>query len=412
MGVAARRRASLRRVRTRHAELLLLTGSLALGLLALEGWARYARGRPAAGKERDERALYTAFDPTLGWVKRPGARVVYERAEYTVEVAINSRGLRDPERAPEAPGRTRVLALGDSFVEGYTVPLEAGVTQVLEQRLRSGGCPVDVINGGTGGYSSDQEYLFYREEGVKYAPRVVLLFFYSNDVVFSARRNYFGAPKPLLRPGAGGLVPVNLPLSPPVARAARSVEERPAEPPPASRSALFAYVRDRLMRGAPRAYNRLAALGLWPPLRGQEPADTLWTYALRRSGEMWQGWAVVRGVIEALRDDTARRGARLLVVYIPSRFEVDDGAWELQRIAYSLDERGFDRRVVARRLGKLAEAAGVAWLDLTAPLTRAHGRFTPAYFRLDGHWNARGHRAAAEAVDEHLRARDWLPPCR
>lgn len=408
----SRGRARFDRVRTRHAELLLLGGSLALGLLALEGWARWRLGRPKAGKERNERAAYTAFDATLGWVKRPGARVVYDRDEYTVEVAINSHGLRDPERDPAAPGRTRVLALGDSFIEGYSVALGDTVTQALEQRLRAGGCPVDVVNGGTGGYSTDQEYLFYREHGVAYDPRVVLLFFYYNDVVFNARRNYFGAPKPLLRPGDHGLAPVNVPLQPPRARQDKAGEAPLEEPPLASRSALLDYVRDRLMRGAPRAYNRLAALGLWPPLRGQEPADTLWTYALQRSAEMWRGWAVVRQVIEALRDDAARRGARLLVVYIPSRFEIDDGVWDLQRIAYSLEERGFDRRVVARRLSKITAAAGVDLLDLTSALARGHGRLTPTYFRLDGHWNARGHRVAALELERHLRERAWLPPCR
>lgn len=398
-------------MRTRHAELLLLSGSLALGLLALEGWARWRQGRPTAGKERNERAAYTRFDETLGWTKRPGARVVYERPEYTVEVAVNSHGLRDPERGPDAPGRTRLLALGDSFVEGYTVPLEETVSQVLERRLRAGGCPVDVVNGGTGGYSTDQEYLFYRDEGLRYDPRVVLLFFYYNDVIFNARRNYFGAPKPLLRLTAEGLTPVNVPLRPPASRETKDSEAPPPEPQQPSRSALYGYVRERLMRGAPRTYNRLAALGLWPPLRGQEPADTLRTYALRRSGDMWQGWTVVRQVIEALRDDTARRGAHLLVVYVPSRFEIDDGVWDLQRIAYSLDERGFDRRVVARRLSKITDAAGVDLLDLTAALARAHGRFRPAYFQIDGHWNARGHRVAALQVERHVRERAWLPAC-
>ena len=100
------------------------------------------------------------------------------RREYTVEVAINSHGLRDPERGYETPaGTARILALGDSFVEGYSVSLPETATQVLESALGRAGCPAEVINGGTAGYSTDQELLFYETEGHRYKPRVVVLFF-------------------------------------------------------------------------------------------------------------------------------------------------------------------------------------------------------------------------------------------
>ncbi len=394
-------------MRPLRANLLLVAASVTVGLVGLETWARFLRNQPALDRKHNERAQYTLFDTTLGWVKRPGARVTYKRPEYQVEVAINSWGLRDPERAPDAAARTRVLALGDSFVEGYSVPLASTVTQVLERRLRAGGQDVDVINGGTGGYSTDQEYLFYQGEGLKYDPRVVLLFFYYNDVLLNARRNYFGAPKPQLRADASTLVAVNLPLSPPRAKEQRS-EAPPQEPPERSASALYDYVRDRLMRGAPRAYNHLAALGLWPALRGQKPAETLEAYALERSDAMRRGWAVVGGVLRALRDDCERRGAHVLVVYVPARFEIDDSVWDLQRIAYTLDERGYDRRVVARRLSKAADEAQVELLDLTEPLSRAEGFWTPTYYRLDGHWNERGHRVAAFEIERVVRARGWL----
>ena len=175
-------------------------------LLVLEGLARLLRARRGGGKEAGEARLYNEYDPLLGWRKKPGARVTYRRREYTVEVAVNSRGLRDPERGYEAPpGTLRVLALGDSFLEGYTVPLEQTVTQVLERELLARRCPARVVNGGTQAYSTDQEYLFYRSEGVKYAPQVVALFFYYNDVVYNDRQEYFQTPKPIFEMGGGAL---------------------------------------------------------------------------------------------------------------------------------------------------------------------------------------------------------------
>src|SRR6185295_5457463 len=124
------------RSRERLFTALLLLGSIGVTLLLLEGVARVLRARHGGGKEALEARLYNEYDPLLGWRKKPGARVTYRRREYTVEVAVNSHGLRDPERGYEAPpGTLRVLALGDSFLEGYTVPLEQTVTQVLEREL-------------------------------------------------------------------------------------------------------------------------------------------------------------------------------------------------------------------------------------------------------------------------------------
>ena len=55
-----------------------------------------------------------------------------------------------------------------------------------------------MINGGTVAYSTDQEYLFYRDEGRRYAPDVVVVFVYHNDIPFLVLDDYLGVPKPRL----------------------------------------------------------------------------------------------------------------------------------------------------------------------------------------------------------------------
>jgi len=100
------------------------------------------------------------------------------------------------------------------------------------------------------------------------------------------------------------------------------------------------------------------------------------------------------------------------VVYVPSRMEVSDRDWELTRLSYSMEEGVWDRSLVARRVQEIGRLAGFPVLDLTPALRQASGGLAAEpYLLYDGHWNARGHRAAAEAVAAFLRAQGWGPDC-
>ena len=99
------------RLRALLANAGLAFASIAVVLAVLEGVARLSERSRGGGKERDEASRYIEHDPRLGWRKKPGARVLFDRREYAVEVAVNSTGLRDPERSYAAgPGTFRILA--------------------------------------------------------------------------------------------------------------------------------------------------------------------------------------------------------------------------------------------------------------------------------------------------------------
>lgn len=395
------------RTRERLWSALLLLASITFTLGVLEAVARVARARQGGGKEANEPKQYNEYDPLLGWRKKPGARVVYRRREYTVEVAVNSHGLRDPERGYEAPpGTQRVLALGDSFLEGYTVPLGDTVTQDLERGLRGRGCAVDVINGGTQAYSTDQELLFYRSEGVKYAPRVVVLFFYYNDVLYNDRQEYFQTPKPIFEMGGGTLTLHRYPVRPPKPDTAAA--DPPADDTSSGGSAALEWLRDRLWYGAPRAYNALSRVGLWPPMPRVPIRLELRVYERRPVAEIEDAWAKTALILKTLAEEAKGHGAALLIVGIPARFEVDDRSWALTQTLYGVDETTWDRGRMMARLGAIAGAADVPFLDLTAALRASK---EPPYFTYDGHWTRAGHAAAAAAVRDALRTQGWLPGC-
>jgi hypothetical protein len=403
------------RRRTLLLNLGLAAGSLVASLMALEGFARVALSRAGGGKERDEASVYMEHDPRRGWRHRPGARATYDRREYTTEVAINARGLRGPDRDYAArPGTFRILALGDSFVEGYTVPQDQTVTQVLESAVSRPGCPAEVLNAGHAAYSTDQEYLFYRDEGVKYAPQVVLVFFYYNDILANTAANYFGSPKPLLERQDETMRLTNDPVPRPAPPDPRVKGVR-APPRTLKGSVALEWVRDRLARGSPRAYNALARLRLWEPLGGDtvEKGEQLRVYKSRRGQpEIEEAWTLTADILHALFRESRANGSQFAVVYVPSRMEVSDRDWELTKLSYGLDERVWDRGLVARRVQEIGREGGFPVLDLTPALREATGRLVgEPYLLYDGHWNARGHRAAADAVASYLRGQGWLPAC-
>jgi lysophospholipase L1-like esterase len=393
------------RLRSIAVNALLSLVALAVTLLAMEGIARLLAGRRGGGKEQNEFAQYQIPDPILGWRDKPNARVLFRRREYEVELRTNAQGQRDPERRYDGTA-FRVLALGDSFLEGYSVPVESTVTSVLEKRLSKPACPIEVINGGVANYSTDQEYLAYREEGIRFHPRIVLLLFYYNDVLATISSVVYGRPKPILdfrtTPPRVANEPVPPPPPPPDEPAAGVADE--------GGSVLWNWTTERLQR-APRVYNALAALGLFRPLRPTYPPHELDVYWRRATPEVDRAWGQVDRILDAFARETAAQDTRFLVVYVPSRFEVNDHDLELTRVWYGLDASSWGRAPVLRRLAFIAESRGFPVLDLTPALRKADGPLGGPYYQYDGHWNAIGHRAAARAIGAWLEARGWLPPC-
>src|SRR5262249_28108666 len=153
------------------------------------------------------------FDALLGWRKKPGVTDTLVTSEYRIVEATNSRGLRGPEYSIEKPkGTRRILLLGDSFAEGYTVDFRDLCSQVLQRALNQAGAgQFEVINAGTAGYSTDQELLYYVNEGRNYRPDITVVLFYVNDVWYNDQSRYWRGFKPRYVGRGGELQLTNVP---------------------------------------------------------------------------------------------------------------------------------------------------------------------------------------------------------
>ena len=125
-----------------------------------------------------ERDQFWKYDSLLGWEHEPGQEGIFETQQFRTIVRINEKGLRDrPHSYERQNDMERILVLGDSFAWGYGVEESERFSQLLEKSLG-----VEVINAGVSGYSTDQELLWYKNEGIKYETDLVILVVAGNDV--------------------------------------------------------------------------------------------------------------------------------------------------------------------------------------------------------------------------------------
>ena len=156
-----------------------------------------------------ERDRFWKYDALLGWAHQPGQEGIFETPQFRTVVRINEKGLRDREHSYERQNDTeRVLVLGDSFAWGYGVEESERFSQRLEDAL-----DIEVINAGVSGYSTDQELLWYRNEGIKYETDLVILVIAGNDVGDNDRElvnTIYYKPKFVIEEGQ--LVPTGYPI--------------------------------------------------------------------------------------------------------------------------------------------------------------------------------------------------------
>src|SRR5437660_1799463 len=102
-----------------------------------------------------------------------------------ITVAMKLADLLPDAIAYEKPrGVRRVLLLGDSITEAIQVPLEKTFASRVENALRGNDPDVEVVNAGHAGFGTDNEFLFYRDEGRRYDPDLVVqIFNFQNDIM-------------------------------------------------------------------------------------------------------------------------------------------------------------------------------------------------------------------------------------
>jgi lysophospholipase L1-like esterase len=320
-------------------------------------------------------------DPVLGYRLRPGATARLKTADFDTRITINHEGVRDREIGPKAAGECRIVVLGDSLVMSVQVPVEQTFVAQLERRLNESAVPpatFRVINAGVQGYGPVEEYLFHREVTAALAPDIVILGLYpGNDAVEAGAAGYKLREGGPARPADDGL----------------GAWQR------------FTQWRRRMIRRSivlqvarMRVTTVLDRFG-WRP----EIDPPLRTYLRDAPPEITKGVGVMKDAVSRLAALTRSQGARLVVVLLPARFQVDDGDYGRLQEIVERSGRTLERDGATERFKAALADLDVPVFDALPPLREA-ARQSDVFMQSTAHFTPFGHAALSGALERYLKA--------
>lgn len=329
-------------------------------------------------------------------------------SEYNQLVRFNNFGLNAPDYTLEKPpGVFRILIVGDSFAQGVQVAQEQGFPWLLQETLTSGGQQVEVINLSIDAYGTDRQLLMYALLGWQFDPDLVLLAVYpandvqDNEIDLETRRYGYRLQRPFFTLAGDELQLRNGPtfdatLHPNTAPYQWLVEMQVAQSPAPHDNPPE---RPHVLNTNPYTLEYPVELGLYLP------EDAHWGNA----------WALTERLLRQFRDLTSATNTPFAAVIIPDRRAVHSSDWEATLAQFATlrpEILEADPLAPGTRMETLLSDLGVPVLNLTPSLRLWAGRQPGErlYYREDGHFNANGHRIAAEQIAVWLSQSGFIQP--
>lgn len=394
---------------TKLARLLLALASLCLTLLLLEGVARFL---PPPYPAQPDAPFYICHD-TLGWSGRPNFAGPIAGIGFEQTATFNALGMHDTDhQLPKPPETFRLLILGDSFVQAVQVSEAETTHQVLEDYLnihQPGTSPhVEVISAGVINWGTNQELLYYRQQGRHFAPDLTLLLVYiGNDLLDNLPGNLltidgFNCYAPYFARCDGALTPDPLTYAP-------GISSLQGDCGPFRRGLVNGM---GALYQSSRLYRQLEPLLIMRYPRQQfgriYPSAFSALYLPNDEAELAEAWAITLATIAQLRTEVEVDGGKFAVALISPGVVLRLRQMPPAERDLFLAENPSFAAVQADkpnvRLAEFFEQEGIVYTDLSDPLAAA-----PLYFVEDGHWTVEGNRVAGETLARWLIANNLIP---
>jgi hypothetical protein len=372
--------------------------AVAVSLVVLEGLVRWVALAPPrlAGAEHGVKPLVT-FDQTLEtrYIPNVSTRVKSPWNEYDVTYRTNRLGLRGADFPEKQPGQLRILAVGNSFVEGWGVEENETFTSVAENLLSSSGEKNDhprsvrIVNGGISGYGAAQAYLNSRRLWSAVAPDIVLMVYVGTMVsadykylkIAAKDRNGIAqglSADAVLQGGTGQAGDAGAPTTIPWVETASRW------------SALVRLVNSRFA-------NQTEINSIKP---GDPYSDLLAVY--REESDAQQMLQPTLQHVSALADWTRQNGAKFIFLYLPMPFQLSEKAWNQGRKAYRMSGVGNDREKDTVRQFCIARELDCLFSDdVLSKATSKDAR--SVFYAYDFHLTAEGNRIVGSWLGTQIR---------
>lgn len=329
--------------------------------------------------------------PALGWVHPPGKTVLYPGHSGPARVTFNSRGLRDREHSQEkSPNTARILILGDSYTEAADMDGEEAFPRRLEQILNQKGMRAEVINAGVGGYGTDQQLLYLRQEGLRYHPDLVLLAFtVDNDVYDNWTKKYCE----LTDQGLTCRSPVQHGMARRGIVAVKAFLQEHFH--------VYFFLNEKIQRIYSARW-LLARLGFSEVKEVKDVAGgtnhlpkELRMMLVEQPTDVNSGWELTLAILREMKEETQKAGAQFAIAVIPSGLALQEELLDRLVRTHGVPRAMFDIKRPHKILEEFGRVHGVPIIDLLPAFADAGARGEEL---TRGHWTAAGHRVAAEAI--------------
>ena len=378
---------------------------LALLLLAILGEAYFRLTRPFIDTE-----VRSVFVDGVGLIREPNAELRYANwnDDNFVVSRINSQGFLD--REPLSPERgaagCHIAFIGDSFVEAMEVPItdkfHARLEEMAARELPHSGITTQAY--GITSTGQINQLPFYDEYARRLSPKLVVLVFYLND---------FFDNSPTLRAVIYGLDPDRMPYMSAQRDEYGALKLRPPDPE------YERFLLPRLPKAwRDRAWDRLTGISY---LAKWMDTKNLWQYGSYLQFRAWRDMLAERPCCASLARTYAKmyQDTQFNEESLPPALEeaLEYTAFGIDQFKRRVERDGADLAILAvtaemgrrgdpqfERLSAIAEAYGIPVIsDYDYMVSRGYNP-SNGRWRDDIHWSATGHRWAAEAVLEWLKA--------
>ena len=287
---------------------------------------------------------YSTYNPIYGKRLKRNFHAVRYTPEFTNTFTTNSLGFRGPE--PKSKPLRPVLFVGDSYTMGYGVSDGEEFPELVRRAFvkMMGGIPV--VNAGTGDNGNGYWVKFLRIEGERLNPRLVILQVSKNDFGDNLKEGLF-----TITP-SGDLV------------------EKPVPPPGWSR-----VVQEWIEAVPGLAYSYIVGLS-----RQAIPSPTVRNLGVNAPP----------AAAKDTKDGTDSLTYRLIVETLDICKQKN---WPVLALGVGVEEARL------AELRALFQERGISLIVVPPKSVRPD-----LYYRVDGHWNSRGHQWVATKVLEQLKA--------